>query len=485
MTSDRPTLVGGSWIGASSDQWLPVLDPADERNIVARVPALTSTDIERAFGSAQVGAEQWRSTGALDRGAVLIGAARLLRERRDVIAADLVAEMGKTYAEASGEVIKAADFFDYFGGMARSPSGYTLNDSRPNTTSGVRYEPIGIVLAITPWNDPLLTPARKLAPALFSGNAVLLKPSTDTPLVSLHLAQALLDAGLPPTVLSVVTGRGADISAALLGDKRLAGVTFTGSNSVGSTILAALSGRNLRVQTELGGKNASVVLADADLELAASTIVASAFGQAGQRCTATSRVIAHRAVAGALVQRMRELTEELKVGPGNDTATTMGPLINEKQRQSVMADVARATGQGANIVTGGGIPSDSKLLHGCFVEPTILSSVTSNMDIWRDEVFGPVLSVSEAQDFDEACQMVNDSTYGLSASIFTRDLESATRFIDRADTGQVAVNLPTSGWDVHQPFGGFRDSGSPFKEQGIEALNFYTRAKTFAVRFAR
>jgi aldehyde dehydrogenase (NAD+) len=414
----------------------------------------------------------------------LIGAAQRLRERRAAIVTDLVAEMGKTEAEASGEVTKAADFFDYFGGMARSPSGYTLNDSRPNTWSGVRYEPVGIVLAVTPWNDPLLTPARKLAPALFSGNAVVLKPSTDTPLVSLHLAQALLDAGLPPKVLSVVTGRGADISTALLSDSRLAGVTFTGSNSVGSSILAALSGRNLRVQTELGGKNAAVVLADADLELAASTIVAAAFGQAGQRCTATSRVIVHRAIAEVLIQRMREMTEELTVGPGSDASTSMGPLINEKQRQSVMSDVARATSQGATIVTGGGIPSDSRLRHGCFVEPTILSEVNGAMNIWRDEVFGPVLSVAIAEDFDEACRMVNDSSFGLSAAIFTRDLEAASRFIDRADTGQVAVNLPTSGWDVHQPFGGFRESGSPFKEQGTEALHFYARAKTYAIRFA-
>ena len=275
MTSpvDAPALFAGEWNRSADDSWLPVYNPADLRQTVARVPALSSADISRAYDAAEIGARIWRATDVLSRGAVMLGASRILRERNKLIADDLVAEMGKTFAEASVEVTKAADFFEYYGAMARTPRGYALSDARPNTTAGVRYEPIGIILAITPWNDPILTPARKLAPALFAGNAVVLKPATETPLVSFHLARALLDAGLPSSVLSVVTGRGREISPALLGDPRVAGVTFTGSNEVGTEIMGALVKRSVRLQTEMGGKNAAAVLADADLDLTADTVV--------------------------------------------------------------------------------------------------------------------------------------------------------------------------------------------------------------------
>jgi alpha-ketoglutaric semialdehyde dehydrogenase len=482
-TNDLPAFFGGKWSRSSDDAWIPVLDPADLRREVARVPALTAADVTHAYDVAEEGSHIWRTTGPLTRGAVLLEASRLLRERSQAIVEDLVAEMGKTIAEASVEVTKTADFFEYYGGMARTSSGYSLSDGRPNTTTGVRFEPIGIVLAITPWNDPILTPARKLAPALFAGNAVVLKPSTDTPLVSLHLLRALLDAGLPPAVLSVVTGRGRDTSPALLGDSRLAAVSFTGSNEVGLQIMTALTQRNIRLQTEMGGKNATAVLADADLDLAADTVVAAAFAQAGQRCTATSRLIVDRAIASDFLDRILARVGSLRVGPGSETTTTLGPVINESQRSSVLSSVATAIDEGATVLAGGHMSVGSGLENGCFVEPTVLR-VCADMKIWREEVFGPVLCVSEVTGFEEACDAINDSMFGLSAALFTSNLESAHRFIERANTGQVAVNLPTSGWDVHHPFGGFRASGSPFKEQGIEALHFYSRAKTYAVRYA-
>jgi aldehyde dehydrogenase (NAD+) len=480
---ETATLFAGEWQGGSGGEWLSVLDPADLRNVVARVPAMTAADIDRCYASAAEGARIWKATDPLTRGSILMSAARLVRERSAGIAADLVAEMGKTSAEARGEVGKVADFFEYYGGLARSTSGYTLNDGRPATTAGVRFEPVGVVLAITPWNDPILTPARKLAPALYAGNAVVLKPSTDTPLVSLHLAHALIDAGLPPQVLSVVTGRGRDISAALLSDQRLAAVTFTGSNDVGLSIMNALAGRNLRVQTEMGGKNATAVLADADLDLAAETIVPAAFAQAGQRCTATSRLIVDRAVAAGLLDRIRERMRALRLGPGSDPETTMGPVVNQAQRDSVLKDIDAARADGCEVALGGRAPAEERLGHGCFVEPALVTTKTTDVRLWRDEVFGPVLCAVEVDGLDQACEAVNASDYGLSAAVFTRDLRSAHLFIERAETGQVAVNLPTSGWDVHHPFGGFRDSGSPFKEQGTEALHFYSRAKTYAVRY--
>jgi aldehyde dehydrogenase (NAD+) len=475
-------LVGGRWRSAAADGWLEVVDPSDTRQVVAEVPAMTAEDVADAYRAAASGAIVWRRTGALERAAVLARGAALLRERAGKIAADLVREMGKTLAEATVEVGKAADFFEYYTGLARLPTGSTLADARPRTSASVRYEPVGVVLAITPWNDPLLTPARKLAPALSVGNAVILKPATDTPVVALHLARALADGGLPPDVLHTVTGRGRDIGGALLADDALAAVTFTGSTEVGLGIQRALAGRNLRVQTEMGGKNASVVLADADLDLAAETIAAAAFGQGGQRCTATSRVIVDRAVAGHLVDRLVAHAQRLRLGSGLAPDTNVGPLVNPAQRDGVLDHVARARKQGAVLRAGGGAPQGDVYAHGCFVEPTVLAGVTRDMAVWRDEVFGPVVAVHEVDGLDEAIAATNDSAYGLSAAVFTDSLTAASRFMDEAEAGQVAVNLPTSGWDVHHPFGGFRDSGSPFKEQGLEALRFYTRVKTCAVR---
>ncbi len=477
-------LVAGEWRASSTGSWLDVLDPADVSETVARVPALGPSDVAEAFEGAAEGARAWRGTNALERGAVLASAARLLRSRSEEIATDLVREMGKTLAEARVEVTKAADFFEFYAALARIPSGYLLNDGRPSTSVSVRFEPVGVVLAITPWNDPLLTPARKLAPALISGNAVVLKPATDTPLVALQLARVLTDAGVPPLVLSVVTGRGRDIGDALLASPHLAAVTFTGSTEVGLDLQRRLAGRNVRVQTEMGGKNPAVVLADADMDIAAQTIAAAGFAQAGQRCTATSRVIVERRVAEDITGRLVALAEAVLLGPGLDPETPMGPVVNMAQREEILAHVAHARDDGARLVYGGSAPTGERTAKGCFVQPTILAGVERSMRIWRDEVFGPVLAIHVVDTLDQAIAAANDTAYGLSAAIFTTSLASADRFLDASDTGQVAVNLPTSGWDVHQPFGGFRDSGSPFKEQGLEGLRFYTRTKTCAVRSA-
>jgi acyl-CoA reductase-like NAD-dependent aldehyde dehydrogenase len=478
----RPNLIGGSWVDQGGDGHLDVTDPADRDAIVASVPALGPEDVASAYARAVEGFAMWRATPALERARVLAGAADLLRERSEQIAVELVHEMGKTLAEATVETTKAADFLDYYASLARLPLGALLADARPGVEVAVRTEPVGVVLAITPWNDPLLTPARKLAPALFAGNAVILKPASETPLVALHLARALDDAGLPAGVLATVTGRASTISTALLGDERVAAVTFTGSTTVGNELRRALGDRNVRLQTEMGGKNASVVLADADLELAAATVAAASFGQGGQRCTATSRVIVEQSVAGELTRRLVDHAERMRLGPGLEPDTTMGPLVSDRHRDEVLGHLKRARGEGARVLTGGGAPSDPELSPGCYVQPTVLAGVAAQMAIWREEVFGPVIAVREVNGLKEAIAAANDSVYGLSAAVFTRSLSSAGRFAAEVDAGQVAINLPTSGWDVHQPFGGFRESGSAFKEQGLEGLRFYTRVKTVATR---
>ena len=460
---------------------LEVRDPADTRSVVAEVPAMTAAEVAAAYDRARAAFEGWRRVNPLDRATVLARAAGLIRSRVTDGAVILVRENGKTLAEARVEVAKTADFLDYYASFARQPWGELLSDARPGTSTSVRVEPVGVVLSICPWNDPLITPARKLGPALIAGNAVLLKAASQTPSIALWAAGLLVEAGLPSDVVQVITGRNSEISGALLASPDA--VTFTGSNEVGAYLRRALADRNVRLQAELGGKNVSVVLPDADLDMTAATVANAAFAQAGQRCTATSRLIVDAAVVPALQARLREELDKIVVGPGLDPATTMGPLSYAAHRDGVLAHIEQARSEGATVLAGGGRPAADSLVHGCYVEPTLIS-VTPAQSLWRDEVFGPVLAVTTARGFDEAVRLANDTVYGLSAAVFTTSLTAANTFIERAEAGQVAVNLPTAGWDVHHPFGGFRESGSAFKEQGAPGLRFYTRIKTAAVRFA-
>jgi aldehyde dehydrogenase (NAD+) len=459
---------------------LEVRDPADVRSVVGEVPAMTAAEVAAAYSLARTAFATWRRTGPLDRAAVLARCAGLIRARAEDGAVILVRENGKTLAEARVEVAKTADFLDYYASFARQPWGELLADARPGTQTSARVEPVGVVLAICPWNDPLITPARKLGPALIAGNAVLLKAASQTPMIANWLVRLLAEARLPDGVVQVITGRNAEISDALLASPDA--VTFTGSNEVGGYLRRALADRNVRLQGELGGKNVSVVLADADLDMAAATVASAAFAQAGQRCTATSRLIVEASVAPALTARLRDRVAEIVVGPGLDPATTMGPLSYAAHRDGVLEHIERAAKEGGEVIAGGARPASDALSHGCYVEPTLVN-VTPAQSLWRDEVFGPVLAITTATGFDDAVRLANDTAFGLAAAVFTTDLTSATRFLEEAEAGQVAVNLPTAGWDVHHPFGGFRESGSPFKEQGAPGLRFYTRIKTTAVRY--
>ncbi len=475
--------IGDSWEAGAAPAVANDTNPSDVREVLARYRLMTREQVVRAMDAAAQGAVLWRGTSALARAAILSKAAVILRGRRDEVARSVSLENGKTLAEATVEVEKSADFLDFYAATARLPQGGIIADGRSGTRAMILTEPVGIVAMITPWNDPMLTPARKLGPALISGNAVILKPARETPLAACHLVRALVEAGLPGGVLNLVITDHASFDELVIGDRRLAAVTFTGSTEVGLGLSRKLAGRNVRLQTEMGGKNASVVLADADLDLAVATLVGASFGQAGQRCTATSRVIVEAAVHDRLVEKLVAAVAALKLGPGTDPQTKIGPVVSRKHQQEVLGHIERARASGACIALGGGVPRDEALGHGCFVEPTIVTGVTPEMPIWKEEVFGPVLAVRAVASFEEAVVAANDSPYGLSAALFTGSLRYAQRFIDAADAGQVSINLPTSGWDVHQPFGGFKDSGSAFKEQGLEGLRFYSRVKTAAIRF--
>lgn len=475
--------IGGSWVAGKSAKAVEDYCPADQGRLLARFNLLNADQVRQAVDAAVAGAASWRAVSPVTRAAVLSKAAQILRQQQPELAEIIALENGKTLAEASVEVQKSAEFLEFYAATGRLPQGGMIADARAGTRAMAMVEPVGIVVMITPWNDPMLTPARKLGPALISGNSVILKPARDTPLAALLIVRALVEAGLPDGVLNLIITDHEVFDQEVLARPELAAVTFTGSTAVGLELGRKLAGRNVRLQTEMGGKNASVVLADADLDMAATTIAAAAFGQAGQRCTATSRVLVQQQVHDVFLDKLLAAAARFVPGPSTAAGTCLGPLVSRRQQQEVLAHIVGARDAGAQILCGGVAPVDKGMDKGCFVLPTVIAGVTENMSIWRDEVFGPVLAVMSTASFDEALRAVNDSSYGLSAALFTNDLRCTQRFVEAVDTGQVSVNLPTSGWDVHQPFGGFKESGSAFKEQGLEGLRFYTRTKMAAIRY--
>lgn len=483
MTIDLQYRVGDQWITGADGDWREDTSPSNITEVLARYRHMSTEQVETAMNSAIEAFDGWRRATPIARAAVLSKAAVILRSQQEETARMISLENGKTLAEARIEVEKSADFLDFYAATARMPSGGMIADGRPGTRAMVMMDPIGVVAMITPWNDPMLTPARKLGPALISGNTVILKPARETPLAADFLVKALVEAGLPAGVLNTVITDHETFDRCIIAHPKLAAVTFTGSTSVGLGLTHKLAGRNVRLQTEMGGKNASVVMADADLDLVVATLIGGAFGQAGQRCTATSRVIVEASVHDALVEKLTATIGALKLGHSLEGTTNIGPVVSRKHREEVMSHIEGARRDGGQIVLGGNQPEQGDFANGCFVEPTIVTGITDSMALWKDEVFGPVLAIRKVSSFEEAMAAVNDSPYGLSAAIFTASLSYSQRFIDEADTGQVSVNLPTSGWDVHQPFGGFKESGSAFKEQGLEGLRFYTKVKMVAQKY--
>lgn len=484
MPERYKNLVAGEWVDSRTGETIEDLNPADTNEVVAVFPSMTADDAGRAVEAAAEAFPGWKAMTPVARGAILQRAAELIRERVETIARDLTREMGKTLKEARGEVTRASYFFDYYGAYGRLPIGDYLPDERDGVFTFTAREPLGVVLIIAPWNDPALTPARKLAPALIAGNTVVLKPATLTPLSAWHLVRALHDAGMPRGVVNMVTGHARTVGNALLDHPLVRAVTFTGSTAVGLGIQARVAGRNIRVQTEMGGKNAMVVLSDAQPKLAAELAAAAGFGQTGQRCTATSRVIVESKVRDAFMSEFVNSTKRIKVGPGLEETTTMGPVVDRSQLDTVLQAVDSGRKEGAAVAFGGERLRGDGYDRGYFVAPTILDRVSPKMTVAQEEIFGPVVAVMEAADVDEAIAIVNGTRYGLSSSVVTRSLAAAHAFARGVETGCVAVNLPTVGWDVHVPFGGFKDSGSAFKEHGIEGLQFYQRVKSVAMKVA-
>jgi alpha-ketoglutaric semialdehyde dehydrogenase len=462
-------LIGSEWTGEPARERE---NPARPGEVVARLPSGGEGEVDAAIEAAQAAFPGWRKTPPPARGAILARAAELLAERKEDVSRDLTAEEGKTLTEAGLEVQRSIDILRFFSGEGWRLTGQNLPSSVPSTHLYTVKEPLGVVALITPWNFPIAIPTWKLAPALVSGNAVVMKPASLVPLSVRHLAQALLDGGLPSGVLNVVYGSGGSVGEALVRDRRIAAISFTGSVAVGKEINRHGAERLARVQLEMGGKNALVVLEDADPAVAARIAAQGGFGLTGQACTATSRVIATAAAHDRFVDALSKEAEAFQPGDGQAPETKMGPVVDESQLRTDLDYVEIGKAEGAELVTGGAN-------DGLFLTPAIFSGVRNSMRIAREEIFGPVIGVLEVANLDEAIELANDSEFGLSGGIVTNDLAAAMRFADEAEIGVVKVNRPTTGLDLNAPFGGVKSSSSgTFREQGTVAVDFYTRLKT-------
>jgi len=458
--------IGGEWVGQPE---VESRNPFDD-SVVAVVASGTAATVADAVAAAQAAQPAWEALPAPKRGAILLDAADLLRSRQRAVAEDLVREEGKTLAEAMGEVRRAIDVFRFFGSLGWRASGDVFPSNTPDTMVYTRREPLGVVGLVTPWNFPIAIPAWKLAPALISGNTVVLKPAELTPRSVHNLASVLAEAGLPDGVLNIVNGKGSVVGEALAAHPDVAAISFTGSTKVGEHIRGVVQGRRGRVQLEMGGKNALVVLDDADPDVAAAVAAAGGFGLTGQACTATSRVIATGGIHDAFVDALAKVAATIVPGDGLADGAMMGPVVSDAQLATDLAALEKARADG-NLIGG---ESDGRLLR-----PAVVTGLPADHSVVTDEVFGPLIAVLPTTDLDAAIEAVNSSAYGLAAGICTTNLASAQHFAARAHAGVIKVNRPTAGLDLNVPFGGVKASSTnTFREQGEAALEFYTWSKT-------
>jgi aldehyde dehydrogenase (NAD+) len=478
---DAPTyqnLIDGQWVPSSSGRTFTNTNPADQRDALGVFPLSAAADAQRAIAAAEAALPAWRSMSPLARGGILLKAAALLESRLEDAARDLTLEEGKTIGEARGETMRAVAILRYFAGQTSEPLGETYPSANPATFLYTTRVPLGVVGLITPWNFPIAIPTWKAAPALAFGNTVVMKPAQLTPRTAQHLAECLHQAGLPAGVFNLVHGGGREVGNSLVDDARVTGLSFTGSNEVGRQIGQTVQARGGRVALEMGGKNPMVVLEDADLDQAVELTVMGAFRSTGQKCTATSRAIVLRSVLDEFTTKVLRRARAIKVGPGIEPDTWMGPLVSAAQHKTVLEYIEIGKREGAELLLGGGSLDGDGYAHGYYVEPTIFANLRPDMRIAQEEIFGPVLGIMAASDRDEALRLANGVQFGLSASICTRDVRGALEFINAIEAGIVHVNGETAGAEPQVPFGGMKASGTYMREQGKAAREFYTQLKT-------
>ncbi len=476
--------IAGTWVEAKSGRTFENRNPANRNDLIGRFPASSSEDVNEAVTAAKEAFRKWRLVPAPQRGEILYRVGELLRKHKEEIARSMTREMGKILKESRGDVQEGIDTAFYAAGEGRRLFGETTPSELPDKFAMSIRAPIGVCGLIAPWNFPMAIPTWKLFPALLCGNTVVLKPAGDTPHTAVRLFELLEEAGLPPGVANLVHGSGQEVGAALVRHHDVQLVSFTGSTAVGREIGAACGQSLKRVSLEMGGKNGQIVMEDADLELAVEGALWGAFGTTGQRCTATSRLILHRDIKKEMTDMLVARAENLRVGDGSDEAVEMGPLINEAARQKVHRYVQLGKEEGARLLTGGAFYEEEKRMDGYFYRPTIFDQVTPNMRIAQEEIFGPVLSIIEVKSFEEAIEIVNGTPYGLSSSIYTRDVASAFKAMREIEAGITYINGPTIGAEVHLPFGGVKDTGNGHREAGTTVYDIFSEWKAVYVDYS-
>ena len=476
--------IGGQWVDSRSGKFIENRNPANTDEVVGIFPASNQEDVNDAVAAATAAYEGWRLTPAPKRAEIMYRAAEILVSRKEDYSRDMTREMGKVLAETRGDVQEAIDMTYLMAGEGRRLFGHTTPSELPNKFAMSIRTPIGVAGLITPWNFPMAIPSWKAIPALVCGNTVVIKPAEDTPLSTWNLMQALIEAGLPSGVMNVVFGDGPGAGAPLTNHQDIHLMSFTGSTEVGRIVSTACAPTFKKCHLEMGGKNIIVVMDDANLDLAVDGAVWGGFGTTGQRCTAASRVAVHKKVYAEFVSKFVARVKSLRVGDGLDPKTDMGPSISEAQLNTVMKYVQIGKDETAKLATGGNRLDKGALAKGWFHEPTVFTDCSPKMRICQEEIFGPVVSVIPVDDFDNAIAVANDVKYGLSASVYTRNVNNAFRAQRDLQTGIVYINAPTIGAETHLPFGGIKNTGNGHRESGDAALDFYSEWKTVYVDYS-
>ncbi len=483
MPEQFQNYIDGAWRDAADGATFESINPARNSDVVGLFPDSKAEDVDAAARAAREAFKSWSRMPAPQRGEILRHIGDVLTERKNDLAFEMTREMGKPFFETKGDVQEAIDTAYYAASETRRLFGHTVPSELPDKFNMSLRRPVGVVGVITAWNFPVAVPTWKIFPALAAGNTVVFKPSEDAPHSGMLLVQALLDAGVPAGVLNLVQGAGA-AGQAIVEHPEINAITFTGSSETGAKIGAVCGRMHKRFSMEMGGKNPMIVLDDGDLDLAVEGLLWGVFGTTGQRCTATSRLIAHEAIHDDLVDRLAEKAKALRLGYGNEDNVDVGPLINQKALDKVTRYIGIGQDEGARLVIGGERATGDGLDDGFFFEPTIFTGVTRDMRIAQEEIFGPVLSVLKVGSYDEAVAAANDTKYGLSSSIYTKNVALAFKAMHDIEAGITYVNGPTIGAEAHMPFGGVKQTGNGHREGGWEVFDFYTETKTIYVDYS-
>ncbi len=480
----KTNYINGEWRGAKSGQTFESYNPANLSESLGSFARSEQADVDDAVCAAASAYQSWRLTPAPARAAIITRMGRLIEEHKEELSVFMVREMGKVLVEARGDVQEAIDMAYYIAAFGRMPNGATVPSERPDMFCAAQRVPVGVVGLITPWNFPIAIPSWKMFPALLAGNTVVFKPAEDTPGLGCRFVELLHEAGIPKGVVNLVTGFGQEAGAAIVEHPGTQVISFTGSTSVGRHIAGRCGHLMKRVSCELGGKNAIVVLDDADLDLAVKGALWSAFGTAGQRCTAASRIIVQSGVKSKFRDMLVSQTNEVKMGVGADPETQIGPVVNREQLKRIHEYVGIGEREGAKVLTGGRILDEGAFGGGAFYAPTVFDNMTLDMRIAQEEIFGPVTGLIEVNDLETALSAANKTTYGLSLSLYTRDVTRAFRAINDLEAGLVYINLPTSGAEIQLPFGGVKNTGNGHREAGWMAMDYCTEWKSIYVNYS-